>query len=257
MSMTHAVADSATLMRRNFRHTMRYPILMVSSLGVPLVLLLLFLYVLGGTLGAGMGTDQYINYVAPGIILITATSGAASTAITVCTDMTTGIINRFRTMGIARSAVLTAHVVKSFIQTMIGIGIVIGITVAVGFRPSAGLGDWLATVGVLALLAFSLTWLTVAFGLMARSPETANSSTLPFQILPFISSAFVLPQTMPGWVRWLADINPLTPFIDTTRGLLTGTPIGSSALFAVAWGVGITLVSYFWARSLFNKTPTR
>ncbi|MEV0374216.1 ABC transporter permease [Streptomyces sp. NPDC050636] len=261
-TMSYAVRDSATMLRRNLKHALRYPSLTVSVVAMPLVMLLLFNYVFGGALGSGIGgmptgSAEYIDYIAPGIILMAATSGALSTAISVCSDMTEGIVNRFRTMSISRAAFLTGHVVGSVIQTLVSIALVIGVALLMGFRPSATPVEWIATVGVLALLTLALTWLAAAMGLVAKNVETASNMPMPLTFLPFLGSAVVPPESMPTGLRWFAEYQPFTPVIETLRGLLMGTEIGSSGLFALAWCVGLTLVGYLWARSAFNRDAKR
>jgi ABC-2 type transport system permease protein len=216
-SLSHAAGDSATMLRRNLLHALRYPGLSLSVIGTPIIMLLLFVYILGGVLGAGLGVGAggagYIDYVAPGIILMAATSGALSTAVSVSVDMTEGIINRFRTMAISRGSVLTGHVVGSVIQTMVSVVLVIAVALLLGFRPSGGPGEWLAAIGVLALLAFALTWVAVAVGLVAKTPETASNVGLPLTFLPFVGSGFVPTDSMPTGVRWFAEYQPFTPIM--------------------------------------------
>jgi ABC-2 type transport system permease protein len=260
-TLSYAMSDSATMLRRNARHTLRYPVTMVMSLGVPVLLLLLFVGVFGGTLGAGLGGAShggtYVDYVVPGILLMTVVYGSSTTALAVNKDMTEGIITRFRTMAISRASVLTGHVAAAVARTMVSIGLVIGVALLLGFRPAAGPAGWLAAIGVLTLLVLALTWPAVAIGLLAKNPEGTSSFTLIVQVLPFISSAFVPPGSMSGAVRWFAENEPFTPIIDTLRGLLAGTPIGDSAVIAVAWCAGLALVGYLWARALFNRDPVR
>jgi ABC-2 type transport system permease protein len=257
----HAVSDSATMLRRNLRHALRYPSMSVSVVAMPVIFLLLFVYVFGGTLGAGLrgapGGDRYVDYVVPGIILLTAASASMSTAVSVCVDMTEGIVARFRTMAIFRPAVLTGHVAGSMIQTMASMGLVIGAALLIGFRPTADPARWIAAVGVLAMLTLALTWLAVALGLVAKSPEAASSLPLPLMLLPFLGSGFVPTSSMSAGVRWFAGNQPFTPIIETLRGLLTGTPIGHNAVLAVAWCAGITLACYLWARAAYNRGPVR
>ena len=259
-SMSYAAADSATMLRRNLRHMLRYPAMTAMLLGVPVIFLLIFVYIFGGTLGAGLGhlsdgRAAYIRYVIPGIIMLTVASAAQATAISVAMDMTTGIIARFRTMAISRSSVLTGHVLGSMIQSVIGITVIIGIALAVGFRPSAGPLAWLAAIGVLVLTAFALTWLSVAFGLVSKTVETASNLPMFLMLLPFLGSGFVPTASMPAGLRWFAEYQPFTPVTQTLRGLLVGGAIGSSAVIAVAWGVAIALLSYLWARRLFSRHP--
>jgi ABC-2 type transport system permease protein len=260
-TLSYATSDSATMLRRNLRHTLRYPVTMMMSLGVPVLLLLLFVGVFGGALSAGLGGaargGSYVDYVVPGILLMTVGYGSSTTALAVNKDMTEGIIARFRTMAIFRASVLTGHVVAAVARTMVSIGLVIGVALLLGFRPAASLAGWLAAIGVITLLVLALTWPAVAIGLLAKSPEGTSSFTLIVQVLPFVSSAFVPPDSMSGAVRWFAENEPFTPIIDTLRGLLMGTPIGSSAMIAVAWCVGLALAGYLWAQALFNRDPVR
>ncbi len=256
------ISDSATMLRRQLRHMLRYPSMTVILVGIPVVFLLLFVYVFGGTLGDGLGgvsggRAEYADYVTPGIILITIASVAQGTAISVAMDITGGIIARFRTMAISRASVLTSHVLGAMIQTMLAIAVVIGVALLVGFRPTAGPLEWLAAVGVLAMVSWALTWLTVALGLVTKSVETASNLPMPLILLPFLGSGFVPTDSMPTVLRWFAEYQPFTPVIETLRGLLMGTPIGNSAVIAVAWCVGITLVGYLWSRALFNRDPVR
>ena len=214
--------DSTTMLRRNLRHALRYPALTLTSLLIPVLILLLFVGVYGEALGAGIGGPNggvsYIAFVAPAIILMAATSGSVSTAVSVALDMSEGIINRFRTMPIARASVLTGHVVGSVIQTLISIGLLIGVAVLMGFRPTADLVEWVAAIGLLALVTVALTWLSAG-------------------------------------AAWFAEHQPFTPIIETLRGLLTGTPIGNDAVVALGWCVALTLAGYLWARAAFNRDP--
>jgi ABC-2 type transport system permease protein len=261
-SLAYTVSDSTTMLRRNLRRLQRYPSLTLLLVGMPIVFLVLFVYVFGGQLGNGLSTglagghsgrDGYLNYVTPGILLMTVAAAVQGTAIVVAMDMTGGIIDRFRTMAIARSAVLTGHVLASLIQTLVGIAVVIGIAIAIGFRPTAGLADWLAAIGVLTLFAFALTWLATALGLAAKSVETASNTPMFLSLLPFLGSGFVPTATMPTGLRQFAHYQPFTPVTETVRGLLTGTPIGSNAMVAVLWSAGIALASYAWARHLYAR----
>jgi ABC-2 type transport system permease protein len=260
-SISYAAKDSATMLRRDFRHSLRSPMMTVSGLSVPVFLLLLFVGVFGGAMSTALrtsgGKTSYIDYLAPGIILMAVGSGSAATAINVCIDMNEGIIARLRTMAISRASVLTGQVAGSMVRTMISIAAVLGITVALGFRPTADVAQLCAAVGVIAMLTLALTWLTIAFGLLTKSPAGANGLSLIPQFLPFISSAFVPTNSMPAGVRWFAENQPFTPVIETLRGLLTGTPIGSDAVIAVAWCAGISLAGFLWARALFDRDPAR
>jgi len=261
-TLSYALTDSATMLRRQLRHMQRYPSMTLLILGLPVVFLLLFVYVFGGTLGAGLGgvahsRAVYVNYVTPGIILLTVAAAAQATAISVAMDMTEGIIARFRTMAISRASVLTGHVLGSMIQSMLGAGIVIGIAALIGFRPTAGPATWIAAIGVLAMISFALIWLSVALGLVSKNVETASNLPMFMLLLPFLGSGFVPTDSMPTGLRWFAEYQPFTPATQTVRGLLMGTPIGSNAIIAVAWCAGIALLSYLWARKLYNRDPIR
>jgi ABC-2 type transport system permease protein len=259
---SYALSDSATMLRRNLRHMLRYPSMTLMLVGMPIVFLLLFVYVFGGTLGAGLGGPsggraEYVNYVTPAIILMTVAAAVQGTAISVAMDLTEGIIARFRTMAIARVSVLTGHVIGSLIQTMLSIAVVIGVALLVGFRPSAGPGEWLATAGFIAAVTFALVWLSVALGQVSKSVETASNLPMPLILLPFLGSGFVPTDSMPAGLRWFAEYQPFTPIIETLRGLLMGTPIGNNAVIALAWCAGIALAGYLWSKKLYNRDPAR
>ncbi|MGI5132568.1 ABC transporter permease [Pseudonocardia sp. CA-107938] len=256
-SATLALSDSATMVRRNLRRMRRYPSMTVLLVGMPIVFLLLFVYVFGGALGAGIGTADYVDYVTPAILLMTITSVVQGTSISVAMDMTEGIVDRFRTMAIARVSVLTGHVVGSVVQALLGVTAVLAVALLIGFRPTAGVGDWFALVGVLLLMSFAFVWLAVALGLAAGSVESASNVGMPLVLLPFLGSGFVPTESMPTVLRWFAEYQPFTPFIETLRGLLMGTPIGVNALLALGWGVVIAAGGYLWSTKLFNKESTR
>jgi ABC-2 type transport system permease protein len=260
-TLAYTVSDSTTMLRRNLRRLRRYPSMTLLLVGMPIVFLLLFVYVFGGQLGHGLGNAYaaghtgragYLNYVTPGVLLMTVAAAVQGTAIVVAMDMTGGIIDRFRTMAIARSAVLTGHVLASLVQTLVSLGIVLAVAVALGFRPTAGPLEWLAAIGVLALFALALIWLATALGLAAKSVETASNTPMFLTLLPFLGSGFVVVATMPTGLRQFAQYQPFTPTTETLRGLLTGTPIGANAMLAIAWSVGIALASYLWARHLYT-----
>jgi ABC-2 type transport system permease protein len=252
------LTDSATMTRRSLRHIIRYPSLTIMLILFPVVFLLLFVFVFGGTLGAGLGGDRsrYLEYVTPAILLMAVAAAAQGTAITVAMDMTEGIVARFRTMSITRASVLTGHVVGNVVQAILCVLVVAAIAVLIGFRPSTGPLDWLAALGVLALLAFALTWLSVALGMVTKSVETASNLPMFLTLLPFLSSGFVPTASMPAALRWFAECQPFTPIIETLRGLLTGAPVGGNGLLAVGWCLAIALVSYAWALKLYNRDPS-
>jgi ABC-2 type transport system permease protein len=203
------------------------------------------------------GRAGYLNYVTPGILLMSVAAAVQGTAIVVAMDMTSGIIDRFRTMAIARSAVLTGQVLASLIQTMLSLAIVVAVAVALGFRPTAGPVEWLATFGLLALFALALIWLATALGLAAKSVETASNTPMFLTLLPFLGSGFVPTATMPVGLRQFAEYQPFTPVTETIRGLLTGTSIGTHAVAATGWSIGIALVSYIWALRLYQRRQPR
>jgi ABC-2 type transport system permease protein len=261
-TMTYAVADSATMLRRNLKRMLRYPTIVLFVIGIPVVLLLLFVYVFGGSLGAGLGPElsggrtEYANYLAPGILIFAVAGGGQGTAISVAMDMSEGIIARFKTMSISRAAVLNGHVFGTVLQTMLGVIAVGLVAVLIGFRPDANAVEWVAAAALLVGVAFAFTWLCVALGLVAKSVETASNLPMPLILLPFLGSGFAPTDQMPTAVRWFAEHQPFTPFTETLRGLLLGTEIGSDGIVSVAWIVGITLVSYLWGRSLYERDPT-
>jgi ABC-2 type transport system permease protein len=252
----HALRDCATMLRRQLRHMQRYPSLTLMLVGMPVIFLLLFVYVLGGTLGAGLGGGRgdYATYVAPGILLMTVGTAVSGTSVSVAMDMTEGIVARFRTMAIFRPSVLTGHVLGSMVQTMLSVVVVACVALLVGFRPVAGVGGWLAALGTIAAFAFALIWLGVALGISASSVETASNTPMPLMLLPFLGSGFVPTDSMPPVLRWFAEYQPFTPVIETVRGLLMGTPVGAEAAAALLWSAAIALGSYLWAIHLYNRT---
>jgi ABC-2 type transport system permease protein len=273
--IAYAISDSGTMLRRQLRHLARYPSMTVLLIGMPVVFLLLFVYVFGGQLGAGLATGHelgagltvghqassasrhaYLNFIVPGILLMTVAAAANGTAVLVAMDMTKGIIARFRTMAIARASVLTAHVLGSVLQGLLGIVVVAGIALALGFRPVGDPTACLAALGVILLFAFALAWLSVALGLAARSVETASNTPMFLTLLPFLSSGFVTTASMPSGLRQFAEYQPFTPVANALRGLLTGGGhVGGDVVQAVAWSIGIALSSYLWARHLYERQP--
>jgi len=238
------------MLRRNFKHIARNPTTVLNAVLLPVLLLWMFVYVLGDAFNVGV---DYVDYATPGLILLAVCYGLSATAVSVNSDMTKGIINRFKVMDVPRSAMLTGHVIASVLTNLLAIGAIIGVAFALGFSPSANFLDWLGVIGIVVLLGFAAGWLTVALGLAAKSPETAGLAAVPLVLLPFFSSAIVPADKMGSGVRQFAEYQPFTPIIETLRGLLNGAPAGHNALAAIAWCVGIALVGYVWARSTFNK----
>jgi ABC-2 type transport system permease protein len=261
MTSTYAIRDSITMLRRDLRHLQRYPGLSLFPIFMPVVLLLLFVYVFGGTLGNGItvggGRSAYIDFLTPGMLLFTIAGAAQITAISVSKDMTEGIIARFKTMRIWRPAVLAGHVFSSLVLTLISLAVTIGAALLIGYDSAAGPLGWLGAVGILVLVAVALIWLSVALGLLAKSVETASNMPMFLIILPFISSAFVPVASMPGGIRWFAENQPFTPITDTVRSLLADQHVGSAGVKAIVWCLAITAASYLWARYLYNRRPAQ
>jgi ABC-2 type transport system permease protein len=261
---SHVVADAITMLRRNLLHMVRYPGLSVFTIVGPVVFLLLFVFVFGGTLGAGLpgvdpagGREAYLAYVMPGILLITIAGTAGGTATTVAMDMTEGITARFRTMAISRAAVLAGHVLGNTIQAVIAVVLVLGVGLLIGFRPTAGPIEWLAAVGMIVLIAFAITWLAVAMGMQVKSVETASNLPMLLLLLPFLGSGFVPTESMPVWMQGFAQYQPFTPFIETIRGLLLGTALGSNAALAIGWCVVIAVAGYAWSTAIYERKSVR
>jgi ABC-2 type transport system permease protein len=242
--------DSTTMLRRNFKHTLRNPVAVFNAVLFPIVILLMFVFVIGGAFDIA---GNYIDYATPGMIVLAICYGLSATALSVNTDMTKGIINRFKVMDISRSAVLSAHVAATMLRSLIAIAGLVGVAFALGFRPDASFVDWLGVIGFIVLVSFATSWITVALGLAAKTPESAGLATVPLIMLPFLSSAIVPADTMKAGVRQFAEYQPFTPIIETLRGLLAGEPSGSKAIVAIAWCVGIALVGYVWSLSTFKK----
>jgi ABC-2 type transport system permease protein len=259
----YLLTDSMTMLRRSLRRMRRYPSLTFFIAGIPVVVLLLFVYVFGGTLGAGLGSvagpsgdrDTYLTYVMPGILLMTVVGAAQGTAISIAMDKTSGVVARFRTMAIARSAVLTGHVLGSVIQTMLAIALVVAVAAAIGFSPTTGPISAVAALGLIGIVAFAVSWLSVALGMATDSVETASNLPMLLTLLLFLSSAFVPTESMPDPLRWFAEHQPFTPIAETLRGLLFGTTIGTSGPVTVAWCLVITVASVLWATRLYARTP--
>jgi ABC-2 type transport system permease protein len=238
------------MLHRNFRHTLRNPVTVFNAVLLPIVIMVMFVCVIGGAFNVGV---DYVDYATPGMIVLAITYGLSATATAVNSDMTTGIINRFKVMDISRGAVLNAQVIASMLRSLIAIAAIIGVAFALGFRTSASFLDWLGAVGFIVVVCLATIWLTVALGLAANTPESAGMGTVPLILLPFLSSAIVPADTMKAGFRQFAEYQPFTPIIETLRGLLTGHPTAGHAIAALAWCVGIAVIGYVWALATFNK----
>jgi ABC-2 type transport system permease protein len=252
------------MLRRNLRHWIRYPSLAIMLVAQPIVFLLLFVYVFGGTLGAGLpgapgGGDRgdYLVFITPGILVMAVASVALGTAIEVALDMTGGIIARFRTMNIAKVSVLTGHVLGAVVKTLFAVLVTLGFAMVLGYRSQGGPADWLSAIALLVLMAFAFTWLTVGMGLAADSVETASNTPMFLVMLPFLSSGFVPTDAMPWGLRQFAENQPFTSMIDSLRALTSGEAAGSDLWLAIGWCVLIAVAGYLWSRRLFTKVPSK
>ncbi|MBQ1052270.1 ABC transporter permease [Micromonospora sp. C51] len=248
----HVLSDTGTLTGRSLRHILRSPDTIITTAITPIALLLLFVYVLGGAINTGTG-ESYINYMLPGILLITIASGIAYTAYRLFLDMQGGIFERFQSMPISRPAVLWAHVLTSLIANLASLVIVIGVALIMGFRTSASVVDWLAAAGILVLFILALSWIAVMPGLTAKTIDGASGFSYPLIFLPFISSAFVPTDSMPGPVAWFAENQPVTSIVNTLRGLFAQQPVGNDIWIALAWCAGLLVVAYVGATAIYRK----
>ncbi|MFF3488518.1 ABC transporter permease [Streptomyces sp. NPDC002701] len=249
-TLSTPVADSAIMLRRNLKHTLRNPVTVFNAILFPIVIMLMFVKVFGGAFSVG---DDYIDYATPGLLVMAVSYGLGATATAVNDDMTKGIINRFKVMDVSRGSVLTGHVVVTTVRCVVACAAIVAVAFAMGFSPGASALHWLGAIGLVVLLSFAAGWLTVALGLAAKSVESAGMATVPLIMLPFLSSAFVPADTMGAGVRQFAQYQPFTPIIETLRGLLAGNPSGGDALAALAWCVGFAVLGYVWAVSTFKK----
>ena len=243
--------DTTVLLGRSLRHITRSPDTIITTVITPVAMMLMFVYVFGGAINTG--SDTYVNYMLPGILLITIASGIAYTALRLFSDMKSGMFERFQSMPIARSSVLWAHVLTSLVANLISLGVVVLVAILVGFRSPAGLLAWLAVAGILVLFTLALTWIAVIAGLSAKSPDGAGAFSYPLIFLPFISSAFVPTETMPGPVRVFAENQPVTSIVNAIRDLFTQQPVGSGIWIALAWCVGILVVAYVFAMRTYRR----
>ena len=249
---SHVLSDTRVLTGRSLRHILRSPDTIITTAITPIALLMLFVWVFGGAIYTG-GAGSYIDYMLPGILLITIASGISYTAYRLFLDMQGGIFERFQSMPIARSSVLWAHVLTSAVANILSVAIVIGVAFAMGFRTGASFGAWLGVVGILLLFTLALTWLAVIAGLSAKTVDGASAFSYPLIFLPFISSAFVPTASMPGPVAWFAEHQPVTSIVNTIRALFAGEPVGGDIWVAMAWLVGILIVAYGFAVAVYSK----
>jgi ABC-2 type transport system permease protein len=248
-----AIGNWLTMAARSLRLTIRTPDGLLTSLLLPIMLMLLFVYLFGGAIDTG---TRYVTYVVPGVLLLCAGFGAATTAVGVSQDLHGGIIDRFRSMDVGGTAVLAGHVTASVARNLTSTVLVLGVAFLIGFRPSAGPADWLAAAGVLLLFILAISWLSAAVGLLVRSPEAAEGFAFFMVFVPYPSSAFVPIDTMPSWIHGFANHQPVTPVIETLRGLLLDTPVGSSPWLALAWCGGILVASVALASALLRRRTT-
>ena len=248
---THFFGDTAVLTGRSLRHVTRSLDTINTTAITPIAMMLLFVYVLGGAINTG--TDSYVTYLLPGILIITIASGIAYTAYRLFLDLTSGIFDRFHSMPIARASVLWAHVITSLVANLISIVVVVLVGLLMGFRSAAGVLGWLAVGGILVLFTLALTWLAVIPGLTAKSVDGASAFSYPLIFLPFISSAFVPTETMPGPVRWFAENQPVTSIVNAIRDLFAGTPVGADLWVALGWCVAILVVAYLFAMAAYRR----
>lgn len=261
--MSHFAHDTTVLTKRSLRHILRSPDTILTTAITPIAMLLLFVYVFGGAIASGgtipgtsgdrSGRGAYVDYLLPGILLITVASGIAYTAFRLFTDVSSGIFERFQSMPIARSAVLWGHVLTSIVANIISLVLVVGVALIIGFRSPAGIVNWLAVAGLLTMFTLALTWLAVIPGLTATSVDGVSGFSYPLVFLPFISSAFVPTAGMPGPVRWFADHQPVTPIVNALRRLMADQPVGTDGWTAFAWCFGLLVVAYAMAMATYRR----
>ncbi len=251
------LSDTAVLTGRSMKHVSRSLDTIITVSIMPIALMLLFVYVLGGAISTGPASGSYVDYLLPGILLITIGMGISYTGYRLFQDLQSGIFERFQSMPIARSSVLWAHVLTSLISNLISVALVVLVALLIGFRTGAGVLAWLAVAGILVLFTLALTWIAVIAGLAAKTPDGAGAFSYPIILLPFISSAFVPTESMPGPVRWFAENQPVTSIVDTIRNLFAGQPVSSDIVVALAWCVGILVVGYVGAMAVYRRRITR
>lgn len=250
-SRKHSFSDIGVMLGRSMRHIFRSMDTIITVCLTPIAMMLLFVYVFGGAIQTG--TDNYVNYLLPGILLMAIASGIAYTAYRLFTDMQSGIFERFHSMPIARSAALWGHVLTSLVSNAISVAVIILVALVMGFRSEAGILSWLAVAGILALFTLALTWIAVIAGLSAKTVDGAGAFSYPLIFLPFISSAFVPTESMPKLVRAFAENQPVTAIVDAIRALLANQPVGNSIWVALAWCIGIMLIAYVFAMGVYRR----
>ena len=250
---THAIGDTAVLTGRSLKHITRSMDTIITTALVPIAMMLLFVYVFGGAISHGASSGTYVGFLLPGILLMTIASGISYTAFRLFTDMTTGLFSRLTSMPIARSGVLWSHVLTSLVANVVSVAVVFGVAFAMGFRTGAGVGAWLAVAGLIVLCTLALTWVAVIPGLTARTVSGASAFSYPLIFLPFVSSAFVPTDTMPGPVRWFAENQPVTPIVNTIRDLFAQRPVSGDVWTALGWMVGILVLAYAGAMVIYRR----
>jgi ABC-2 type transport system permease protein len=254
MTTTYVVGDTAVMLKRSLRHILRSPDTIITTAVTPIAMLLLFVYVFGGSIDTGSGPgEKYVSYLLPGILLITVASGVAYTSYRLFLDLQSGIFERFQSMPIARSAALWGHVLTSLVANFISLALVVLVALAMGFRSGAGVLAWLAVVGILVIFTLALTWLAVIAGLAAKTTDGAGGFAYPLLFLPFLSSAFVPTENMPGPVRWFAENQPVTSIVNTIRNLYAEQPVGNDIWIALAWCVGLLVLAYVLAMRTYRR----
>jgi ABC-2 type transport system permease protein len=254
MTTTYVVGDTAVMLKRSLRHILRSPDTIITTAVTPIAMLLLFVYVFGGSIDTGSGPgEKYVNYLLPGILLITVASGVAYTSYRLFLDLQSGIFERFQSMPIARSAALWGHVLTSLVANFISLALVVLVALAMGFRSGAGVLAWFAVVGILVIFTLALTWLAVIAGLAAKTTDGAGGFAYPLLFLPFLSSAFVPTENMPGPVRWFAENQPVTSIVNSIRNLYAEQPVGNDIWIALAWCVGLLVLAYVLAMRTYRR----
>jgi ABC-2 type transport system permease protein len=249
---THVLGDTGVLTGRSLRHILRSPDTIITTAVTPIALMLLFVYVLGGAIHTA-SNGPYVDYLLPGILLITIASGVAYTSYRLFLDLQGGIFERFQSMPIARSSVLWGHLLTSLVANIVSVALVVGVALIMGFRTGASVGAWIAVAGILILFTLALTWLAVIAGLSAKTVDGASAFSYPLIFLPFISSAFVPTESMPGPVAWFAENQPVTSVVNTVRALFTQEPVGGDIWVALAWLIGILVVAYAFAIAIYRR----